>query len=278
MTTTIVRARAGQPKDLLKTGAAAQEPNCGGDTIVRDAETGEAVAYVGRFPAELLGAYRQALRTYPRSTMLRMAGTRNEAGSFGYVARSVVFKRNGCRTCGGATANAAGAAAHATICGAAGPLFEQLERVLPERAADLERAQVIRADWRIGGPWTSGVVNFDSPLPYHYDGNNLPCWSAMPVVRRGVRGGHLHIPAYDLVVECRDGDVVFFPGYELMHGVTPLRRKGDGYRISAVYYTVAAMRHCGPPDEELDRGRRQRSERETGLLARQRGDGLLAHE
>lgn len=272
MTETLLRPKLDQDRALLKQGVPALEPNCGSDVVVRDEATGDAMLYVGKFPPAALAAFRCAVREYPADITTRMAGTHNNSRTFGYLARSVVFKRNGCRTCGGAFA---GPTAHAAICDAARLLSDLLIAALPERAMDLERAAEIRPEWRIGGPWTSGVVNFDSPLPYHCDANNMPCWSAMPVVRRGVRGGHLHVPALDLVIECRDGDVVFFPGYEFIHGVTPLRMKGDGYRISAVYYTVAQMRLCGSVDEELERGRRLRSERETGLIARQREEGLL---
>lgn len=272
MTTEIVRPNRGQPRELLKTGAPDLEPNCGSDTVVRDADTGEVVVLVARYPADLLPAYRAALRAYPMDVTTRMSGTHNNSRTFGYLARSVVFKRNGCRTCGGAQL---APAVHAEICDAAHVLGKVLVDALPERAGDLDRAAEIKPEWRIGGPWTSGVVNFDSPLPYHFDANNMPCWSAMPVIRRGVRGGHLHIPAYDLVIACRDGDVVMFPGYELIHGVTPLRRVGDGYRISAVYYTVAQMRLCGTVDGELERGRTLRTERETGLVERQREEGMI---
>jgi hypothetical protein len=115
-----------------------------------------------------------------------------------------------------------------------------------------------------------------SPLPYHYDANNLDAWSAMPVIRRGVRGGHLHVPEYGQVIACRDGDTVYFAGYNLMHGVTPLRRQDtDGYRLSAVYYAVRDLTRCLPPAEEFQQAQQKRVQREEGLLDRQRAAGLL---
>jgi hypothetical protein len=210
------------------------------------------------------------------TSMPRSSGFRNKASSFGYETRSAVFKREGCRSC---RVSGQAPEAHAVIAGAATILHRHLAEVLPQRAAkDMEAASLVLPDWRIDtrAPWTSGVVNWLSPLPYHYDRNNLDAWSAMPVIRRGVRGGHLHVPEYGLTLACRDGDVVYFAGYDLMHGVTPLRRvEDDGYRVSAVYYAMRGLRHCLPAVEELGYARRRRTERETGLIDRQRRDGML---
>lgn len=135
----------------------------------------------------------------------------------------------------------------------------------------------ISPDWLITGtPWTSGVLNETSAMPYHVDGNNLRAWSAMIVARRGITGGHLHIPEYDLTVECRDGDVIWFPGWQLMHGVTPItRRTPDGYRYTAVFYTVRGIAACLDPVEELARARAARSAREDRLMDHQTSAGLM---
>jgi hypothetical protein len=175
-------------------------------------------------------------------------------------------------------------AVHEAIASTSDVLAGMLTALLPDRA-ERDRAvatDAILPEWFMGGWWTSGVVNRTSPLPYHLDSNNLDVWSAMVVVRRGTRGGHLHVPEYDLTLPCADGDVMFFPGYRLLHGVTPIRKLGnargenrDAYRISAVYYTVSAMQHCGPFDESFADGRRTRSEREETMHARQIESGLM---
>lgn len=115
--------------------------------------------------------------------------------------------------------------------------------------------------------WTSGVLNRTSGLAYHTDRNNFPgTWSAMVCVRRGIRGGHLRLPAYDLVVPCSDGQVVYFPGSTILHGVTPFTRAGDdAYRFTAVYYAVSGMRHCLPATVELLRARAARTDREDSI-------------
>jgi len=271
----LTASRRPADKELLIHGAPPSDPNVHGSTVVRDADTGEAVMVVARFPADRLGAYRQALLGYPKDTTVRAGGIRNVSRTFGFTSRQALMQRNACRSCSGAMQ---APNEHAEIVGAAPLLAELLASYLPERAA-ADRALVEAAvlpDWRMGAGswWTSGVVNWTSVLPYHYDRNNFPAWSAMTVVRREVRGGYLHVPEYGLTVECRDGDVVFFNGNDLMHGVTPMQRvRPSAYRVSAVYYPVKRMAMCLPPAEELEHGRRARSAREDDLLTRQRAAG-----
>jgi hypothetical protein len=123
-------------------------------------------------------------------------------------------------------------------------------------------------DWRLteASLWTSGVINKESSLPYHRDGNNFDAWSVMPVVRRGVRGGHLHLPEFDMVVPCRDGYSVMFYGKRIVHGVTPMAKTmPDAYRVSVVYYALRGLKNCHTYAEETAYAARRRTERETEL-------------
>jgi hypothetical protein len=64
-------------------------------------------------------------------------------------------------------------------------------------------------------------------------------------VRRGIEGGHLNLPEYGATIACRDGWGVFFGGWNLVHGVTPMRQVApDGYRYSVVYYSLRGMKDC----------------------------------
>lgn len=126
-------------------------------------------------------------------------------------------------------------------------------------------------EWRMGAEklWTSGVINDTAQLPYHRDGFNFPVWSSMVVVRRGTRGGYLHIPEYGLVVPCDDGSVVFFEGRRWVHGVTPMTKKADdGYRISVVYYALSGMKNCREAAEETAFATLRRTERERDMARR----------
>lgn len=53
------------------------------------------------------------------------------------------------------------------------------------------------------------------------------------------------------------------------------RTTRDGYRVSAVYYTVAGMAKCDEPDAELAAGRARQSDREDNMRRRQQAFGLL---
>jgi hypothetical protein len=107
------------------------------------------------------------------------------------------------------------------------------------------------------------VINRSAQLPYHRDNMNYDAWSAMPVLRHQMAGGHLHIPEYGFVVGCRDGWQVSFYGRGLVHGVTPMHPKmRGGYRVSVVYYSLRGMKDCRTWAEELGQARAKRTARE----------------
>jgi hypothetical protein len=164
---------------------------------------------------------------------------------------------------------------HHAIVAYAGRLRATLDAVAPgvtEQAA--KTMTEVEGDWRLGeSEWTSGVINQSSRLPYHRDAMNFPVWSAMPVLRRAMDGGHLSVPEYDLVLPCRDGWAVFFPGYQLVHGVTPMRpTRPDGYRYSLVYYALRGMQDCFTYAVEREHARTRRTEREQEI-ARKLAEG-----
>lgn len=275
---TIELKRRPVDRALLYSGVPAMEATVRSSTTVIDADTGLAALVTIPFPADL-GQYRRAARAYPiqANGTRRGGGVANASRTFGYLARSGIFRRACCMACSGALE---APQAHEVICSAAGDLAAMLAELQPERAeADLQLVKAnVHSDWLMTptSPWSSGVLNRTSPLPYHRDRNNFPAWSAMVVLRRGVRGGHLHVPEYDIVVECRDGDVVYFAGSDLMHGVTPMTKTTpDSYRLTAVYYPVASMAGCLPFEEEVVRGQRNRSDSEDSLVERQRREGTL---
>lgn len=241
-----------------------------------DGETGELLFAVTRYSGDL-GALRRAIISYPMGTVPRAVGTRNVSGTFGFLDRSEMMRRYGCRSCAGATD---APLAHSVLMDAGRVLFGQFLGLDPHGNAGaglLLADEKIRPEWRVPGtPWTSGIINRTSPLPYHLDRNNLPIWNAMVVIRRQMAGGFFHVPEMGVALECRDGDACFFPAYRVVHGVTPMRRKRpEGYRYSAVWYSVAGMAQCLDPTEELARGRASRSQSEDDTLERQREAGLL---
>ena len=238
-------------------------------TVVYDADTREPI--LGYLPLIDPAPFRRAVLAIDASGGVQRANNfRSRSRTFGYAPRRPVIWREACTI---------------TSLGRDQPEIERVLESYADQFSDglaaidpelVERGQretkEVRPDWKLGEArlWTSGVINDTAQLPYHRDGFNFPVWSAMPLVRRGTRGGHLHLPEYDLVVPCFDGTVTFFEGFRLVHGVTPIQRvKGkQGYRISAVYYALRGMKNCRSAAEEAAYGRAKRTEREADMARR----------
>lgn len=290
MSVAVLVSRAMEPDEALglwrdtSPAAALPTPELRAGRPTRIVLDGETIAVIDRLPESTLATLRWAVRRWDESVtsggVMRSKGLRNRAGVFGFLAANPIMQRPACGQCGGSRAEPA---AHMVLCSTAEVLAARLAELAPEQYAVSERAiEPVHPSWRLpGGLWTSGVVNSSSALPYHRDRNNFDAWSAMPVVRRGVRGGHLSLPelavgGQPLVLPCGDGDVVYFNGQAWMHGVTPItRRDDDGYRFSVVYYPVRKMANCLPPAEEVARANHRRTTVERDLIERQRKAGLI---
>lgn len=138
------------------------------------------------------------------------------------------------------------------------PMWQLFQKHLPDQAAhhdSLVRSSINR-DWLLHDtPFTSGICNHTSVLPYHCDAGNLnETWSMMLSIRRNVGGGHLHIPEYDTILPIADRSVTIFNGQQHLHGVTPfVRLRKDAHRFTLVIYTKQAMRRCGCAKDESKR-------------------------
>ena len=111
-------------------------------------------------------------------------------------------------------------------------------------------------------PFTSGIINDNNPLCYHFDsGNFKDVWSAMIVLKRDIRGGHLSMPEYGVSCEVSDKSIFYFDGQNILHGVTPIiKNRPDARRFSIVYYSLRAMWNCSPLNEEIARARMKREQ------------------
>lgn len=112
--------------------------------------------------------------------------------------------------------------------------------------------------WRIGDtPYTSGVINASITLPYHRDRGNVPSTgSLMWITRKLVKGGHLHIPELNIVIDCSHGALLAFYGEIFWHGVTLITetsRAGAG-RYSIVAYAKNKVLKAGTPKQEFRKG------------------------
>lgn len=278
MTWDVTVERLPRPEAVFRTAAPSPSgPLLAGPGVLRDAASGRPAIIVTRLPEDAAGRLRRACIAYlgrGRTVRRTGGGFLSVTAAVGFQSALEMMRRYGCRPCAGYDHPA-----HATLADSADLLAELCAAADPAQAA-ADSALVhgaVRPEWLVGGWWTSGVLNDTAPLPYHRDANNLePAWSAMVILRRGTTGGHLHVPEYDATLECRDRDVIWFPGWDLVHGVTPISRSKGGYRHSLVFYAVERMRNCVDPEGELARGRERRTAAEDDWRARQTAAGLLA--
>lgn len=242
-------------------------------TLLVDADTGEPVLVYAALedPAPLR---RAMLSVDCRGGVQRTSNYRSRSRTFGFAPRRPVMGRESCSLTSICTEQP-------EVARLLEHYADQFSAVLSEELpAVVDKGQRVLGevlpDWRMGEAklWTSGVINDTAALPYHRDGFNFPTWSAMPVVRRGTRGGCLHLPEYDVVVPCADATVTFFEGFKWVHGVTPItwagkgKGRADGYRISIVYYALRGMKNCREAAEETAYGRARRTEREAEMARR----------
>jgi hypothetical protein len=233
--------------------------------IYRDADTGEAILVYAPYPAQIT-PLRKAVLDTNYSTTLRASGTRNASRTFGFTTRSAVLQREACTPTSLAWESPE---AQITLNETAQVLGDYLKEQLPEVFEnDMKQLEQVLPEWRMteDALWTSGVINQSSALPYHRDGSNFDTWSAMPVVRRGMDGGNLHMPEWDITINCRDGWALWFNGHAHVHGVTPMSpRAKDGYRYSIVFYAKRGMKDCHTYAVEVGEARARRQEREAGM-------------
>jgi len=241
-----------------------------GEARVEDEATGECIALVVKMPADMRGSLRRAvLGLHYGSTLRSSMGFGNKSRIFGFVHKKVTQKREGCSQTKLSSEAPEAAMAIAEV---APWLWGVLRRELPSEAAtDMATAARVLPEWRIhkDTPWTSGVVNMTSELPYHFDRLNFPIWSAMPVVRRGTGGGLLSMPEYGVALPADDGYALLFRGHKFLHGVTPIECDGaDSYRVSVVYYSLAGMKGCASAALEDGLRRQRRTAREASMAAK----------
>jgi hypothetical protein len=254
------RAQACEPTETLR----------GVDLAVADAESGQPLMAIAPIPARLLGELHELLPAMDVTTTLRAAsGYRNASRVFGWAPRKPMFKHESCHPTPFMRDEPALARVLCDLADHAGGwLLEELPAVARRNAVGVA---AIHNDWRItpgpGRMWTSGVINRNSALPYHRDGNNFPTWSVQACIRSNVAGGFLRLPEYDLTVPCADGTLIYFWGQRYVHGVTPLRPipRTEAYRFTIVYYALRGMKDCASYAIEQAGGRARRAERETRI-------------
>ncbi len=215
-------------------------------------------------------ALRWAVKNIEYAETTRTNGLTTRSAIFGYSPR-LAMRKDFCSATAMATKFPKH---HFVICDFAKELIKLYETHFKETLArHYEHCNLkVKEDWKLPGtPFTSGIVNKNNPLKYHHDAGNFKnVLSNMIVLKRGVSGGRLACPEFDLKFECDDNHVVIFDGAQILHGVTPIiKPEGDDncYRYSVVYYSLEQMWNCEDVNEEVKRIRVVKKRREHNRVA-----------
>lgn len=193
----------------------------------------------------------------------RTGGLKTTSRVFGYQPR-VALRRDFCTA---TSLSAEDPAANELVC-SFGDRIEQIYRehfpATYQVHAGLAREKIL-PEWKIGdSPFTSGIINKNNPLKYHFDAGNFEqVCSLMLGFKRDVVGGHLSCPELGIGFEIANNSLLIFDGQSILHGVTPIKRlTPSAYRYTVVYYTLKGMWNCAPLTEEIARIRKVKTERE----------------
>lgn len=208
-----------------------------------------------------------ALRAAPRpSNAVRTAGMMTRSRTFGSLPRSAHHRMDSCRAC---PFNTAEPAAYAHLQRLAKAMATAYRTHRPDVYANhQEQVREVHDAWRLpDGPFTSGIINYESSLTYHRDRGNYPdSWNVQATFRDRIDGGLFVVPSWGLAFDLPDQSFLLLDAQSTVHGCTqPRRLRRDGYRISVVFYSTRLLRVCGSPDEEIAHGRRKRTEREMRM-------------
>jgi len=236
------------------------------DTLVT--EGGVPRILYAKLDPELTKYVRQACKNVRYDVSTRTNGLKTTSRIFGFNPRNEI-RKNFCSTTSMANEHPV---EHGVICDFGQHLTKLYAQYFPDIYA-LHESQVegkVRDGWRIEQtPFTSGIVNKNNPLKYHFDAGNIKdVLSNMVVFKKDVGGGYLSCPEFDIGFEVADNTVILFDGQNILHGVTPIKKYSPhAYRYSVVYYTLQKMWSCLPIDEEIARARTVRVQREKKRVA-----------
>ena len=209
-----------------------------------------------------------ALRSIRYEFGRRTRGLLSNSRTFGYAPKKPVRQLDTCST---AKLAREAPAAHATIAGLAAIVEREYRRFNGDLYAEHERTvEKVLPEWRLaGGVFTSGIINRNNKLPYHFDAGNFPdVWSNMLVFKKACVGGSLVCPELDLAFRLRDHSLFMFDGQGILHGVSPFRlTRPDGHRFSVVFYSLRQMWKCETKAETIALAQRRRTERERARFA-----------
>jgi hypothetical protein len=275
MKTVYVEKKPINHRDYVKRSAEESDSNnlIEGDTVLVDKDTKDIVViYKVLGQSEEHKQVFQALRDIKYYESKRTSGLMSRSRIFGYSPRNKI--RIGAETCKVASLAKEDPTTHAKICRYAKVINDIYSENKPDLyARHKEMTERVLNDYVIPETlFTSGIVNYNNPLKYHFDaGNFSKVCSAMIAFKQNTGGGHLVLPEYDVKLAIEDTSITLFDGQNALHGVTPIQKFGDdSYRFTMVFYSLVQMWKCLPLDEEIAEARASRWQSELKKYERKK--------
>lgn len=243
------------------------------DSTLVDSHTKQILAVYLTLPKEEVTQIREVVRRIENFLRnRRTSGLTTNSKIFGYMPREQIRKDY----CSSSALAREQPKYHAVIANFGANLAQYYKQYAPEKFKfhdELTKEKVL-SDWTIkGSPFTSGIINKNTQLNYHFDSGNFnDVYSNQLSFKDHCKGGYLCMPKYDLALEVEDGTLCFFDGQKILHGVTPFEiiRQG-GFRITLVYYTLKQMWRCEDVTKEISRIRDRKTKREKDRILRMQG-------
>jgi hypothetical protein len=242
------------------------------DCVLIDSETKEVLVVYKELdfdPSNLLWA----LNRIKYETSQRTSGLKTTSRIFGFSPR-VVLRKDFCSTTSLAREQPEEHAEVVKYGVKIAGLYSQFTPETYRKHEAITKAKVLDEYSLKGTPFTSGIINKNNPLKYHFDSGNFKgVYSCMAVFKIDVEGGHLSLPEYNIGFKLRHNSVFMFDGQSILHGVTPIKRLSTrASRYSIVYYSLQQIWNCLPLSDELARIRNIKTQRESKRAQALRGN------
>ena len=211
----------------------------------------------------------EALKRIKYHTSERTGGLKTTSRIFGFSPRNTIRKDY----CSTTSLIEDFPKENALICNYGAKVSRLYQETAPEIFEEHKKlADKVLKDWMIeDSPFTSGIINKNNPLKYHFDSGNFNnVYSCMLGFKNNTAGGYLALPEYDCALEIANNSVLIFDGQQILHGVTPIKMLADdSYRYTIVYYSLKRMWQCLPLSDEIIRIRNKKTEREFKRASKQ---------